>query len=606
MLTQLRIAVIVVLAMAAGITAEPAAPPSIAWQSWSDGQFAGAKREHRFVLLDLEAVWCHWCHVMDDTTYSDPAVRKLIAEKYIAVRVDQDSRPDISNRYEDYGWPATVVFDGEGHEIVKRRGYLPPGQMASMLQAIIDDPTPGPSVTAEVQVHPAGAPALGNVQRDELVQRLKSDYDQKKGGWYGEQKYLDPGVIEYCLIDGDGELQKLARETLDANERLIDPVWGGVDQYSTDSDWEHPHFEKIMSTEAGNLRIYAQAYLASGDERYLKDAEKIHSYLTDFLLSPEGGFYVSQDADLHALEELGEQSGERSGEYFKLDDAQRRKLGVPRVDQHRYSRENGWAIGSLCELYAATGERAVLDQAITAANWVIKNRSIGGGGFGHDEHDAAGPYLGDTLAMGGAFLLLYESTADRLWLGRAQDSLKFIMAHFGDPATMALDTAALKTAAGSRETLAAQKPEVDENLEAARFANLLFLYTGQARDRDLASGVMRYLAAPEIWNNRGWAIGGILLADREMGSPSLHVAIVGAKSDAAAGELFQAALRVATSYKRIDWVDAGEEKLPDTDVEYPKLRYPAAFVCTGSACSSPVKTAAALARRLDVVLGKGR
>src|ERR1700742_4810880 len=120
------------------------APATLHWQPWSDAAFAEAKAEHKFVLLDLEAVWCHWCHVMDDVTYRDPIVMRLLNEKYILVKVDQDSRPDISNRYEDYGWPATVVFAADGSEIVKRQGYIPPRNMASMLQAIIDDPSPGP------------------------------------------------------------------------------------------------------------------------------------------------------------------------------------------------------------------------------------------------------------------------------------------------------------------------------------------------------------------------------------------------------------------------------------------------------------------------------
>jgi len=84
------------------------------------------------VLLDLEAVWCHWCNVMDANTYSDPQVINLLRAHYITLKVDQDSRPDLSNRYEDFGWPATVVFEGEGHEIVKRQGYLSPDEMASM------------------------------------------------------------------------------------------------------------------------------------------------------------------------------------------------------------------------------------------------------------------------------------------------------------------------------------------------------------------------------------------------------------------------------------------------------------------------------------------
>src|SRR5208337_1995551 len=117
------------------VLAQSQAPQSSAlvWQSWSEDVFAQARREHKFVLLDLEAVWCHWCHVMDEKTYANPAVIKLLNSRYVMVRVDQDARPDISKRYEDYGWPVTVVFDADGQEIVKRRGFLPPMMMTSML-----------------------------------------------------------------------------------------------------------------------------------------------------------------------------------------------------------------------------------------------------------------------------------------------------------------------------------------------------------------------------------------------------------------------------------------------------------------------------------------
>src|ERR1700693_410018 len=134
----------------------------IRWQPWSDSVFSQAKEQGRFVLLDLGTGWCHWCHVMEEVTYADPAVIKLIQAHYLPVRVDADSRPDLANRYEDYGWPATVVFNADGSVIVKRRGYLPPGQMASMLQAIIDDPSPGPSVVHEAPLVPGGETALGS------------------------------------------------------------------------------------------------------------------------------------------------------------------------------------------------------------------------------------------------------------------------------------------------------------------------------------------------------------------------------------------------------------------------------------------------------------
>ena len=102
----------------------------IRWEPWSDSVFSQAARQGRFVLLDLGTGWCHWCHVMEEVTYSDPAVIELIRKRYLPVRVDADTRPDLANRYEDYGWPATIVFNPDGSEIVKRRGYIPPKPMA--------------------------------------------------------------------------------------------------------------------------------------------------------------------------------------------------------------------------------------------------------------------------------------------------------------------------------------------------------------------------------------------------------------------------------------------------------------------------------------------
>src|SRR6476661_4591728 len=93
------------LVASSGIGADEKEAPAIEWREWSDDIFAQAKKQNRFVLLDLGAVWCHWCHVMEEITYRDPKVIALINSKYIPVRVDQDSRPDLSNRYEDYGWP---------------------------------------------------------------------------------------------------------------------------------------------------------------------------------------------------------------------------------------------------------------------------------------------------------------------------------------------------------------------------------------------------------------------------------------------------------------------------------------------------------------------
>jgi len=559
--------------------------PGIEWQAWSDDIFARAEKEHRFVLLDLGAVWCHWCHVMDDVTYADPEVIKLIREKYLAVRVDQDSRPDLSNRYEDYGWPATIVFNSSGGEIVKRQGYIPPKPMASLLQAIIDDPTPGPSVQSEPAITESPEAALAKEQRASLRSALTEAYDAKRGGWGDVHKYLNWDTLEYCLtegISGDTRMEGMARQTLTNGLNLIDPAWGGVYQYSTDGDWEHPHFEKIMPFQAENLRVFSVAAMLWHEPEWLRPAEQIHRYLTTFLISPEGAFYTSQDADLV--------QGEHGGEYFALDNAGRRKLGIPRIDRHIYARENGLAVTGLAAYYAASGNADMLAEAKRAAEWILAHRALPQGGFAHDEHDEGGPYLADTLAMGRAFLALYTVTADRRWLSLAESAAGFIEAKFRAPIGYATSAA---TAGGL-----AMKPQLDENVFLTRFANLLYHHTGNASYHAMAEHSMRFLASPVVTEPLGFGGAGVLLADREFCSEPMHLAIVGPKNAPAAQALFATALKASLPYTRLEWQDATEGPLPRKDVEYPAIAYPVAFLCSNGACSLPMRSPEQLTAKL--------
>jgi uncharacterized protein YyaL (SSP411 family) len=457
---------------------------------------------------------------------------------------------------------------------VKRRGYIPARPMASILQAIIDDPTPGPSVVAEAEVAVNNEAALTPEARNKLRQVLIDTYDHNNRGWGTVQKWLDWDIIEYCMgatSRGDKEFERMARETLAAQLNLMDPAWGGVYQYSTDGDWQHPHFEKIMQMQAEDLRIYAEAYALWHEISYLQAANQIRGYLKSFLTSTEGAFYTSQDADLVP--------GEHGGEYFQLNASGRRQRGVPQIDTHIYSRENGWAINALAILYAVTGEQEDLEDAARAANWIIANRALPGGGFRHDEKDPAGPYLGDTLYMARAFLTLYMVTADREWLRRVEQAVQFILANFKT------DLGYI-TSAGTGELKA--KPQVDENVAVTRLANLLRYYTGKAGYRQLAEQGMRFLSAPSVADGRGFLVAGILLADGEIGSPPLHVTIVGRKSDPVARALFAAALRRPVSYKRLEWWDPDEGALPNPDVQYPKLDSAAAFLCNDRSCSAPI------------------
>jgi len=474
---------------------------AVDWQPWSDAAFERARKEHRLVLLDLEAVWCHWCHVMDEKTYGDPRVAAILREHYVALKVDQDARPDISKRYEDWGWPATIVFAPDGRELATRRGYILPEAMASMLEAFVESPTPGPSVRPEAKPAWAAAGGLTPGLRSELRRLLVGAYDAKEGSWGFGHKYVDAESVEYELaraVTGDRAARRRARRTLTAGLALLDPAWGGVYQYSTGGVWTEPHFEKIVSMQAANLRVYALGWRVFGDPAYLRAAREIRRYLNTFLRGPEGAYYVSQDADLVP--------GEHGGEYFALDDAGRRTLGVPRVDTHLYARENGWVIEALVVLHECAGEPEALADARRAAEWVLAHRALEGGGFAHGAADEAGPYLADTLSMGRAFVALHRATGGREWLDRAAAAARFVERRFRGASAPGF--------AGSAAEVSSGRPPRDENALLARFAAALARATGDRSFEALAREAMRVAATPEL--ARQPSVGAVLLADLEI------------------------------------------------------------------------------------------
>lgn len=574
------IAALVILAMGTlGAAAEP-----IRWTGWAPDLFTRAKAENRLVVLDLEAVWCHWCHVMERETYGNAQVANVIGEKYIAVRADQDANPDLSSRYGDWGWPATIVFAPDGTEIAKLRGFVEPERFLGILKAAVEDPTPGPSVAEALKIVPAETHVLDKTLRDELDQGWNEAYDTENGGWGVPLKYIDADSLDLAIARaqaGDATSEKRARETLDKALALIDPVWGGVYQYSDKLDWSSPHFEKLVSFQAQYLRQYIQAYARWKDPRYLAAAKAISGYLTGFLRGPEGAFYVSQDADL---------SHEVDGHvYYALGDAERRAKGMPRVDTHLYARENGWAIGGLVAYANATGDDQSLQAAIGAARWVQANRAIPGGGFRHGEADRGGPFIGDTLAMGQAFLDLYGATGDRAWLASAGNAGGFLAKTFKDEAGGFASSAMGETHDGA---LAAPSKQIDDQVQTARFLNMLSQYTGREEQKTLALHAMRYLvgAAAEVER----PLPGALLADRELSAPPTHMTIVGAKDDPVSKQLQAAARALPATYKRLEWWDMREGPLANPDVTYPDLGQPAAFACSGRLCSFPAFSAAEL------------
>ncbi len=207
---------------------------------------------------------------------------------------------------------------------------------------------------------------------DDRELELGDYYDDANGGWGKSQKAAVAADNAWALSRaraGERAAKEQVIFTLEKQSALIDPVWGGLYQYSAAADWTHPHFEKLMTFQAGALENYADAYALTHDPKWLALARAMRAYIDGFLTSPQGGFYATQDADLNAHD-----AGKRfmpGHEYYALDDAHRRALGIPRVDAHEYGKENGLAIGAYVAFWEATGDPSSLASAERAAQRVL-------------------------------------------------------------------------------------------------------------------------------------------------------------------------------------------------------------------------------------------
>ncbi|MGH7272173.1 MAG: DUF255 domain-containing protein, partial [Polyangiaceae bacterium] len=395
---------------------------SVVWADLDAAAFARARAEHRLVLIDGSAEWCHFCHVMDAVTYSDPEVRRILAASFVTVRVDIDARPDFEERYHEWGWPATVLMTAEGAEIARYKGFQPPAKFVELLRAAVATPTPSP----------LASPTPATKASDDLAsiaswteQTLDALWDARQGGWGGPQKLplaWDNAWMLYrarAVGPGRDEARRRVLFTLDQQRKIVDPVWGGLCQYSTDGDWLHPHFEKLISYQAGAIDNYAAAFALTGDAGWLKTARHVRSFVDRFMTSPDGAFYATMDADLNA-HDPGRPflSGH---EYYAKSDAARRALGIPRIDRHEYPRENGLVIAAYVTLGEASRDPSVIASAARAASRILATHATSRGGLTHTAGgDPRVLYLADNAAFGLSLARLYEATGDRAYLDAAK------------------------------------------------------------------------------------------------------------------------------------------------------------------------------------------
>src|SRR2546427_12136018 len=314
----------------------------IQWLEWGRESFDKARSLGKPILLDITGSWCHWCHVMDDTSYSDSAVIDLVNKNFVPVRVDTDKRPDVNRRYNMGGWPTTAFLDNEGR-IITGGTYIPPQQLREVLRSVLDFyGTNKGKVGSKLQptrIPQAKNEPLSDKITKDIATTVAVNFDMDYGGFGFEPKFPHAEALEYALLryryDGEKEMLTVVTKTLDkmGNGGIYDQVEEGFFRYSTTRDWSIPHYEKMAEDNAKLLAVYLHAFQLTGKQLYRDRAEGIVKYVTASLSDSEhGGFFGSQDAD---------------EEYSKLGLSERKTRRSPAVDRTLYTNYNSLFISSL-------------------------------------------------------------------------------------------------------------------------------------------------------------------------------------------------------------------------------------------------------------------
>jgi len=335
------------LALASSAYLRSAMHQPIQWHEWGEEAFAAAQRENKPMLLDIGAVWCHWCHVMDRESYDDAEVAAIVNEHFIAVKVDRDERPDIDSRYQaavsavsgQGGWPLTAFLTPDGKPFYGGT-YFPPNDgygrpsfkrvLTSIASAYREKH--GDVVEQAKMVESAIAQAEsfsgrgGRVSASIIAAIQKSAFsmfDAQHGGFGQAPKFPHPSALDLLieryarkvkipqeLPGSDDELRTVIVTTLEhmANGGVYDQLAGGFHRYSVDERWVVPHFEKMCYDNSELLKNYVHGYQATGSEFFASVARGIIRWMDEWLSDRErGGFYASQDADI---------SMDDDGDYF--------------------------------------------------------------------------------------------------------------------------------------------------------------------------------------------------------------------------------------------------------------------------------------------------
>ncbi len=558
----------------------------VSWMSWNKKAFQKAKELDRPILLAISAVWCHWCHVMDETTYSNKEVAKLIEEHYVPIRVDRDQRPDIDKRYNMGGWP-TVAFLTPDGEVITGATYIPPQQMKPLLQRVSrfykENKDDIKAKLKELEKEEIKTPSIENEVDnqffqstiDNLTLEIASSFDSLHGGFGNAPKFPQSRALTLALLEyhiqGHKALLNIVTKTLQkmSASGIYDKEEGGFFRYSTTRDWSIPHYEKMCEDNAKLLVNYLEAYQVTGEEIFKETAHGILRYV-DVNLSDQdnGGFYGSQDAD---------------EEYYKLNRSERWKRTSPRIDKTLYTSWNALMSSAYLLASVVLENLSYRNFALRTVDLLLEKSFSPRKGMYHHYFSGKRHLPGlliDQASMIKCLIDAYQSTSDRKFLNYAESIAKFALNNLWN------DSGGFYDRPKNTEALGALKASVkpfDENSVAADAFLRLHYLTGKEKYLESARRTLEHFALSYQRYGINAAAYGLAV---ELYLRPMQIHIVGSKKDSVTRRFLNESLRVYNPLKVIEILDPDADIERLTELKYPATKTPKAYVCFEGTCTS--------------------
>jgi uncharacterized protein YyaL (SSP411 family) len=555
----------------------------IAWRDWSPETFAVAERLNRPVLLNLTAVWCHSCRLMDETTFADPDLIALINDNFVPLRVDADRLPHVQDRYTAGGWPTNAFLTPTG-EVLWSATFV----TAEQLRAVADSVMAAWSerkgeLQSEIErrrkamdASRSRQPATGLVRReaaDDVITAAQATFDPRNGGFGTEPKFPYAEAVELLYTQGrrtgNTDWLEMADRTLDgmlAGE-LFDQAEGGFFRYALAADWTSPRHEKLLETNAGLLRAYALGANLRTRDDWRTATERIVGWVEKTLVQRNGLWGGSEAA---------------GDEYYTLDAMARTRAEAPFVDDVLYTNRNAEWIGALADAGARLGRTTWIERAAEAFDQLIVSAAAPGDVLYHyvaaDGTRGASNLLVDVVAVAHAALVLYQASGRAVYLEHTRRLVR------GLERTLWADEGGFRDHLKSGDDVGSLRyPDrpFELNASAARLLLDLSLVTGERGYRALAERILAVLSP--LAGRYGVSGAVFALAVGEFFEPPFWAAVIGDGPEADA--LRAAALRIPEPDRRV-WSLAQPGRVGGRALGMDGRA--AAYACGPRACSAAV------------------